>query len=100
VESRTEDWVCVHISRDKIVQQDDKIRTLSSFTILRNHDNCPSIRQNIVTCISIARQRLGEHIPARDNECKNRTSIARKQISEQAPLTIETIFSMGSVQSV
>jgi hypothetical protein len=39
---------------------------------------------NIVTYRPIARQRLGEHIPAGANERNNRTSIARQQISKQA----------------
>jgi hypothetical protein len=67
--------------------------------MLRDYDNCLSVQQNIVTCMSIARQRLGKHSPARTNECKNRTSIARQQIIKHAPLTIEAVFSVGSVQN-
>jgi hypothetical protein len=46
----------------------------------------------IVTCIPIARQRIGKHIPGRANQRKNRTSIARQQISKHAFLTIEAVF--------
>jgi hypothetical protein len=55
---------------------------------------------NIVTCISTARQRLGKHIPEEANERNNRTYIARERISKHASLTIETVFSGCSVQSV
>jgi hypothetical protein len=41
-----------------------------------------------VTCISIARQRLGKHISA----IKRRTSIVRQRISKHASLTIEAVF--------
>jgi hypothetical protein len=53
---------------------------------------------DIVTCIPIARQRLGKHIPAQANTCKNRMSISRQQISKHASLGIETVFSKGSMQ--
>jgi hypothetical protein len=52
-----------------------------------------------VTCIPIARQRLGKHIPARAKAGKNRTSIAKQRISKHAFLTIEAVFSVGSLQS-
>jgi hypothetical protein len=45
---------------------------------------------NNVTCIPIVRQRLGKHIPAR----KNRTFIARQQISKHVFLTTEAVFSV------
>jgi hypothetical protein len=54
---------------------------------------------NTMMCISIARQRLGKHIPARVNARKNRTPIARQRISKHASLKIEVVFSLGSVQS-
>jgi hypothetical protein len=44
----------------------------------------------IVTCIPIARQQLGKHIPKRTNERENRKPIARQRISKHA---------MGSVKS-
>jgi hypothetical protein len=50
-------------------------------------------------CIPIARQRLGKHTPAWVNARKNRTFIARQQISKHAFLTIEVVFSVVSVQS-
>jgi hypothetical protein len=53
----------------------------------------------IVTCIPIARQRLGKHIPAEENARNNRTSIARQRISKNASLTIEAVFTAWSVQS-
>jgi hypothetical protein len=43
---------------------------------------------DIVTCIPIARPRLGKHIPARVNPRKNRTTIVKQRISKQASLTI------------
>jgi hypothetical protein len=52
----------------------------------------------IVTCILIARQRLGKHIPAQVNSRNNRTSIARQWISKHTS-TIEVVFSAWSVQS-
>jgi hypothetical protein len=42
--------------------------------------------KNIVTCIPIARQGAGKHIPACDNR---RTSVARQRTSKDALLTIE-----------
>jgi hypothetical protein len=47
----------------------------------------------------IASQRFGKHIPTQANTHKNRMSIARQLISKHASLTIEVVFSMGSVQS-
>jgi hypothetical protein len=46
----------------------------------------------------IARQRLGKYITARANALKNRASIARQRISKHASLTIQAVFSVGSVQ--
>jgi hypothetical protein len=42
-----------------------------------------------VTCIPIARQRFGKHIPAQANALNNRTSIARQWGCKHASLTIE-----------
>jgi hypothetical protein len=50
---------------------------------------------HIVTCIPIARQRLGKDIPARANARKNMTSIARQRISKHASLTIEAAVQSG-----
>jgi hypothetical protein len=52
----------------------------------------------IVTCIPIARQRLGKHIPAQANARSNRTSIARQRISKHASLTKEAVFFAWSMQ--
>jgi hypothetical protein len=52
-----------------------------------------------VICTRMARQRLGKHIPARANESKNRMSVARQRINKYASLTIESVISLGSVQS-
>jgi hypothetical protein len=52
----------------------------------------------IMTCIPIARQRLGKHIPAQSNSLNNRTSIARQNISKHMSLTIEAVFSVASLQ--
>jgi hypothetical protein len=52
-----------------------------------------------VTCIPIARQRLGKHNPAGANARDNRTSIAKQRISIHASLTIEVVFSAWSVRS-
>jgi hypothetical protein len=54
---------------------------------------------HVVTCIPVARQRLGKHISARANAGKNRTSISRQRISKHASLTIYAVFSAWSVQS-
>jgi hypothetical protein len=53
----------------------------------------------IVMYRSITSHRLGEHIPARANECNNMTSILRRRISKHASLAIEAVFSSWSVQS-
>jgi hypothetical protein len=47
-----------------------------------------------MTCMPIARQRLGKNIPARANARKN-----RQGISKHASLTTEAVFSVGSMQS-
>jgi hypothetical protein len=52
-----------------------------------------------VTCISIARQRLGKHIPAEANASNNSTSIARQRISKHTSLTVEAVISAWSMQS-
>jgi hypothetical protein len=52
-----------------------------------------------VTCIAIARQQLGKHIPAEANSLNSRTSIARQRISKHTSLTIEAVFSAWSVQN-
>jgi hypothetical protein len=54
----------------------------------------------IVTHRPIARQRLGKHIPAQVYERNNRTSITMQRTSQHAPLTIEFVFSVWSVQCV
>jgi hypothetical protein len=43
----------------------------------------------IVTCIPIARQRIGKHVPAETNERNNRTSTDRQRSSKHASLTTE-----------
>jgi hypothetical protein len=52
-----------------------------------------------MTCISIARQRLGKHIAAGANALNGRTPFARQRISKHASLIIEALFSAWSVQS-
>jgi hypothetical protein len=52
-----------------------------------------------VTCIPIARQRLGKHIPVQANACNNRTSLARQWISKHTSLAIKAVFSAWSMQS-
>jgi hypothetical protein len=47
----------------------------------------------------IAKQRLGKHVPAEANQCKNKMSIARQRISKHTFLIIEAVFSVWSVQS-
>jgi hypothetical protein len=46
----------------------------------------------IVTCIPIARQRTGKHIPAEANTCNSTTSVAGQWINKHVSLTIEAIF--------
>jgi hypothetical protein len=55
--------------------------------------------EDIVTCISIARQRLDKHISAETNSRNTRTSIVRQRISKHASLTIKAVFSAWSMQS-
>jgi hypothetical protein len=50
-------------------------------------------------CISIAKQRLGKHIPVEANARNNMTSITRQRISKYAFLTTEAAFSTWSVQN-
>jgi exoribonuclease II len=57
------------------------------------------VYNNVVTCISIARQPLGKHIPAQAYARNNRTLIARPRISKHTSLTIQAAFSVGSVQT-
>jgi hypothetical protein len=45
-----------------------------------------------VTCIPIARQRVGKHIPEETYARNNRTSIAIQRIIKQAFSTIERLF--------
>jgi hypothetical protein len=52
------------------------------------------IRNNIVTCILIARKRLAKHIPAEANARNNKTSISRQQTSKHASLTTEGLSSL------
>jgi hypothetical protein len=54
--------------------------------------------EDIVTCIPIAKQRLG-NIPAQAYARNNRASIARQRVSKQAFSTVEVVFSAWSVQS-
>jgi hypothetical protein len=54
---------------------------------------------NIVTCIFIARQRFGKHIPAKANARNNRASIARQRNTKHASLTIEAVFSAWFMQN-
>jgi hypothetical protein len=57
-----------------------------------------SFHFNTVTCIPIARQRLGKYIPAGATR-NNRIFVARRRISKDAWLTIKAVFSAWSVQS-
>jgi hypothetical protein len=52
-----------------------------------------------VLCIPIARQRLGKHIPAQANSINNMTFIASHRISKHASVTVEAVFTAGSLQS-
>jgi hypothetical protein len=52
----------------------------------------------IATYGPIARQRLGKHIPAQAYARNNRTYIARQRTSQHASLTIEAVFSVGSME--
>jgi hypothetical protein len=57
------------------------------------------LKDNTVTCIPIAKQRVCKHIPAEANACNNRASIPRQRTSKHASLTKEAVFSASSVQS-
>jgi hypothetical protein len=46
-------------------------------------------RYNIVTCIPIARQRIGKQIPAETNARNSRTSIIRQRSYKHTSLRIE-----------
>jgi hypothetical protein len=50
-----------------------------------------------VTCIPIARPRLGKHIPTRANARDSRTYIARQQRGKHASSIIQAGFSVWSV---
>jgi hypothetical protein len=52
----------------------------------------------IVTCTTIARQRVRKHVPAKANALNNRTSTARQRSCNHASLTIENSVSVGSLQ--
>jgi hypothetical protein len=54
---------------------------------------------DIVTGISIAKQRLSEHIPVETNAHNNRISIAREGIIKHDSSKIEAVFSASSLQS-
>jgi hypothetical protein len=53
----------------------------------------------VVHAMPIAGQRGAKHTPAEANAQNNRRSIARKQCGKQALSIVQTVFSMGSVQS-
>jgi hypothetical protein len=65
------------------------IVTLSDFLTTEIH---------AVTCIPIARQRLGKHIPSQANARNSRTSIAMQWFSKHTSLITEAVFSAWSVQ--
>jgi hypothetical protein len=78
------------------------------FHILLKHYNsqnnyCSSVNTkhcfNIMSCIPIARQRIGKYFPEEANAHKNRTSTARQQINKYDSLTVEAVFSAWSDQS-
>jgi hypothetical protein len=52
-----------------------------------------------MTCIPIARQRLGKHISEQTNVRNHKTSIAKQVISKHTSLTTEAVFSAWSLQS-
>jgi hypothetical protein len=56
-------------------------------------------REDTMTCVLTARQRLAKQIPARANERNNTTSIARQRRVKHASSTIGDVFSVRPVQS-
>jgi hypothetical protein len=52
------------------------------------------VQVHIVTCIAIASQLLGKHIPAEANAHNNRMSTPRQRISKHASLTIDFMFTV------
>jgi hypothetical protein len=56
-------------------------------------------RDDILTCILIARQRLAKHIPAEANERNNMTSTVRQRCRKHASSTIGAVFSVRPVQN-
>jgi hypothetical protein len=60
------------------------------------HTNATDCVHNM-TCIAIARQRLGKHVSAGVNARKSRTSIARKRRGKHASSTTQAVFSAWSV---
>jgi hypothetical protein len=52
-----------------------------------------------VTCILIARQRLGKHTPVAANVRNSSMSTVRQRISKHASLIIEAVLSAWSVQN-
>jgi hypothetical protein len=74
----------------------------SSYTVLIKQVEISSgsycgYQDHIVTCIPIARQRFGKHLPAGANVLNDGTFIARQRISKHTSLTIEAVSSVGSV---
>jgi hypothetical protein len=67
------------LGREHCYEQRNEVK-MELYCLLRNVD--------IVTCIHIARQRIGEHIPEETNARNNRTSIARQRISKHVSLTM------------
>jgi hypothetical protein len=51
----------------------------------------------IVTCIPIARQRVGKHIPVEANARNNRLSIPMQRRCKHASLILQMVISVGSV---
>jgi hypothetical protein len=53
----------------------------------------------VVRALTIARQRVAIHIPVEANAWNNRRSISRQRRGKQALSTIQTVFSVESVQN-
>jgi hypothetical protein len=47
----------------------------------------------IMTCVPIARQQLGKHIPAQTNMSHNKTYIAKQRINKHASLKKKSVCS-------
>jgi hypothetical protein len=57
------------------------------------------LHDDIATCMTSTRQRLGKHIPAQAISLSNKTYIAKQRISKHISVTKEAVFSVGTMRN-